>query len=174
MLQLLQNTVIIRLGDPLRETAGRLYEHLQRSLQQLILSSGEPNTLAKGNPLPTPLNTYHFSVVVVVVPDPVDALDIVPDRSTELGRVHIRPTGLRIEEKNEKQLIINKPPGARTAKSSFLLFSPLLSFLIPLLLLLFLLPPLTIVQYVKLYVALNLTSKRKPTSLYSRLTSEYP
>lgn len=62
MLQLLQNTIIIRLGDALREATGRLNEHLQVSLQQLI----------------------HLAIIVVVVPDSIDALNVIPDRAPEL------------------------------------------------------------------------------------------
>lgn len=62
MLQLLQNTIIIRLGDALREATGGFNEHLQVSLQQLI----------------------HLAIIVVIVPDSVDALNVIPDRAPEL------------------------------------------------------------------------------------------
>lgn len=92
VLQLLQNTVIIRLGDTFREATGRLNKHLQGSLQQLI----------------------HLAVIVVVVPYPIDALNVVPDCATELGRVHISSASLKAEQR--KGLII-KSPGACTEKT---------------------------------------------------------
>lgn len=92
VLQLLQNTVIIRLGDTFREATGRLNKHLQGSLQQLI----------------------HLAVIVVVVPYPIDALNVVPDCASELGRVHISSASLKAEQR--KGLII-KSPGACTEKT---------------------------------------------------------
>lgn len=74
MLQLDQHAVVVRLGDPLREAAGRLDEHLEGPVQQLV----------------------NLAVVVVVVPDAVHALDVVPDGPTELGRVHVGPAGNRV------------------------------------------------------------------------------
>ena len=74
VLQLHQHTVVVQLGDALREAAGRLDEHLERAVEQLV----------------------HLAVIVIIVADAVDALDVVPDGTTKLGRVDIRPSRDRV------------------------------------------------------------------------------
>lgn len=81
VLQFNEHTVVVGFGDPFREAAGRFDEHLERPVQQLV----------------------DLAVVVVVVPNAVHALDVVPDGTTELGRIDVGPPGNRVVRKVVRQ-----------------------------------------------------------------------
>jgi hypothetical protein len=74
VLELPENPVVVLFCDAFRITTGALDERLQRPLQEMV----------------------DLAVVVVVVADPQQALDVIPDGPAKPRRVHVRATAHRV------------------------------------------------------------------------------
>jgi hypothetical protein len=74
VLELPENPVVVLFRDAFRITTGALDERLQRPLQEMV----------------------DLAVVVVVVADPQQALDVIPDGPAKPRRVHVRATAHRV------------------------------------------------------------------------------
>lgn len=86
ILQLDKHTIIILGGNTLGKAAGCLNKHFQRAHQKLKQSYfNEPKNIHYRS------YSYliHFTIVVIIVPYPVDTLNVIPNGPTELGCIHI-------------------------------------------------------------------------------------
>lgn len=90
VLELPHHAIVIPFGHALRIANGALDERLETTLEELV----------------------HLVVIVIVVPDAEHALYVVPDRSSETGRVHlaVRAHGVVGEVVGYLELVVEQVP----------------------------------------------------------------